>query len=72
MNLRYFDQQGQLVPSDLDERVIGLTLEEIRQIQTVVGVAGGKEKLQAIRGALQGKLLDVLVTDHVTAGQLVD
>jgi DNA-binding transcriptional regulator LsrR (DeoR family) len=72
MNLRYFDQQGQLVPSDLDERVTGLTLEEIRQIQTVVGVAGGKEKLQAIRGALQGKLLDVLVTDHVTAGQLVD
>lgn len=72
INLRYFDSQGQLVASDLDERVIGLTLEEIRQIQTVVGVAGGKEKLQAIRGALQGKLLDVLVTDQVTAGQLVD
>lgn len=72
MNLRYFDSRGHLVSSDLDERVIGLTLYEIRQIQTVVGVAGGVEKLQAIRGALQGKLLDVLVTDHVTAGQLVD
>lgn len=72
MNLRYFDRRGQPVPSDLDERVIGLTLEEIRQIPTVVGVAGGKEKMKAIQGALQGGLLDVLVTDQVTAQGLLD
>jgi DNA-binding transcriptional regulator LsrR (DeoR family) len=71
INLRYFDREGKLVESALNERVIGLTLEQIRQIETVVGVAGGQEKLQAIQGALSGQLIDVLVTDDVTARRLL-
>jgi DNA-binding transcriptional regulator LsrR (DeoR family) len=71
INLRYFDDRGRKVPSGLDDRVIGLTLEEIRKIDHVVGVAGGKEKFGAIRAALRGKLVDVLVTDHITAQQLL-
>jgi DNA-binding transcriptional regulator LsrR (DeoR family) len=71
INLRYYDAEGQSVPSNLDERVIGLTLDEIRDIGTVVGLAGGAAKLQAIQGALQGQLVDVLVTDHVTAQRLL-
>jgi DNA-binding transcriptional regulator LsrR (DeoR family) len=71
INLRYFDAKGQSVPSNLDDRVIGLTLDEIRAIDRVVGVAGGEAKLEAIWGALQGKLVDVLVTDQVTAQQLM-
>jgi len=72
LNLRYFDRMGREIPSDLDDRVVGLTLEEFRQVPHVVGLAGGAEKLEAIRGALAGKLLDVLVTDHVTAGRLLE
>jgi DNA-binding transcriptional regulator LsrR (DeoR family) len=71
INLRYFDARGQAVLSDIDARVVGLTLQEIRQIGHVVGIAGGAAKLQAIRGALIGKLIDVLVTDHITAGKLL-
>jgi len=71
INLRYFDAHGRAVASELDERVIGLTLGEIKRIGHVVGVAGGSAKLRAIRGALEGKLIDVLVTDHVTAQNLL-
>jgi DNA-binding transcriptional regulator LsrR (DeoR family) len=71
INLRYFDDRGRKVPSDLDDRVIGLTLEEIGKIDHVVGVAGGTEKFGAIRAALRGKLVDVLVTDHMTARRLL-
>jgi DNA-binding transcriptional regulator LsrR (DeoR family) len=71
LNLRYFDERGQCVPSDLDDRVIGLTLSEIKQIPHVVGVAGGAAKLKAIRGALEGKLIHTLVTDQVTAQRLL-
>jgi len=71
LNLRYFDDCGRRVLSDLDERVIGLTLEEIGKIDHVVGVAGGAEKFGAIRAALRGKLVDVLVTDHMTAHGLL-
>ncbi len=72
INLRFFDQGGRLVSSDLNDRVIGLTLDEIRSIETVVGVAGGEEKLNAILGAVRGRLINVLVTDHITAEKLVD
>jgi DNA-binding transcriptional regulator LsrR (DeoR family) len=72
INLRYFDDRGHKVSSDLDDRVIGLTLEEIRKINLVVGVAGGAEKFGAIRAALRGKLVDVLVTDHTTAQHLLE
>ena len=55
----------------LDERVVGLTLDEIKKIRRVIGVAGGSSKHQAIRAALEGKVINVLVTDHVTAQYLL-
>jgi DNA-binding transcriptional regulator LsrR (DeoR family) len=71
INLRYFNSLGQRVASDFDDRIIGLTLEEIKQIELVVGVAGGSAKFDAIQAALAGELVDVLVTDHITAQQLL-
>jgi DNA-binding transcriptional regulator LsrR (DeoR family) len=72
INLRYFDIDGKLIESALNERVIGLTLEEIHQIETVVGVAGGAAKYYAIQGAVRGHLIDVLVTDDATARRLLE
>lgn len=71
MNLRYFDKSGRLVPSEIDERVIGLRLDELKKIPRVVGVAGGSSKLDPIYAALQAKLVSVLVTDHITAKALL-
>ncbi|MCJ7558852.1 MAG: sugar-binding transcriptional regulator [Gammaproteobacteria bacterium] len=72
INLRYFDINGRLIKTALNNRVIGLTLDEIRQIETVVGIAGGEAKYQAIHGAIRGRLIDVLVTDDVTARRLLE
>jgi DNA-binding transcriptional regulator LsrR (DeoR family) len=52
--------------------VIGLTLDDFRRIPHVVGVAGGGAKLGAIRGALEGKLIHVLITDNVTVLKLLE
>ena len=72
INLRYFDSRGLHVPSDLDDRVIGLTLNDIKQIKHVVGIAGGSAKLNAIEATLKGSLVDVLVTDHIMAQNLLE
>jgi DNA-binding transcriptional regulator LsrR (DeoR family) len=72
INLRYFDAAGNAVASDLDDRVIGLTLDEIKAIPHVVGIAGGAEKFRAVQGALHGHLMHVLVTDHITATALLE
>jgi len=70
--LRFFDAYGQPIHSELDDRVIGITLKQLKQIERVVGVAGGPQKEAVIRGALLGGLVDVLITDHVTAMRLLD
>ncbi|MCL2661421.1 MAG: sugar-binding transcriptional regulator [Acidobacteriaceae bacterium] len=71
INLRYFDKNGRIVASEINERVIGLTLDELKKIHRVVGVAGGSGKLPAIRAAVQARLIDVLITDHLTAKALL-
>lgn len=70
--LRYFDNRGNPILSEIDQRVIGITLDEIKKIGTVVGVAGGPQKEQVIRAALLGKLINVIVTDHINAQKLVE
>jgi len=70
--LRYFDAYGQPVTSELDQRVIGMELAELTKVDRVVGVTGGPQKTSAILGALRGHLIDVLITDHVTATYLLD
>jgi DNA-binding transcriptional regulator LsrR (DeoR family) len=69
--LRFYDAAGQRVASDVDERVIGVTLEQLRQVDRCVGIAGGARKFEAIRGALRGGWVNVLITDHATAERLL-
>lgn len=69
--LRFFDAQGQPVDTPLNDRVISMELNELRRVPRVVGVAGGRRKLHAIRGALAGKLVKVLITDVTSAERLL-
>lgn len=59
----YFDKQGRAVSSGLHERLIALTLDDLKSIPKVVGVASEKEKTLAIYGALCNGLLKGLITD---------
>jgi DNA-binding transcriptional regulator LsrR (DeoR family) len=69
--LRFFDAAGKPVTSPFDERVIGITLDELRRVPRSVGIAGSATKLGAIRGALTGGWVNVLITDRFTAERLV-
>jgi DNA-binding transcriptional regulator LsrR (DeoR family) len=70
--LQFFDRDGRKVSHPVHERIVGMGLETIKSIPRVIGVAGGKEKVTAIRAALHGGLISVLVTDDRTALQLLD
>jgi DNA-binding transcriptional regulator LsrR (DeoR family) len=70
--LRYFDDEGCCVESEINDRIIGISLEQLKQGPRVVAVSGGPDKVPAIRAALRGGLIDVLVTDSVTAGKLME
>lgn len=68
---RYFDIEGKPVDCEINKRIIGLGLDRVKEIEEVIGVAGGGSKLKAIQGALKGDYLDVLITDEKTAGRLL-
>jgi DNA-binding transcriptional regulator LsrR (DeoR family) len=70
--LRFFDARGQVVHSSFDERVIGITLDQLKQIPRRVGMVGGPEKLDVIHAALVGGLVNVLITDHLSARRLLN
>lgn len=65
--LHFLDADGVAVESDLDDLVIGVTLDQLRSARRRWAVAGGTRKHAAIRAALAGGWVDVLVTDTDTA-----
>lgn len=68
----WYDIEGNIVETSWSQRRIGLSLDELRGLSNVVGAAGGVEKVDAIRGAIAGRLIDALVTDEPTATALLD
>jgi len=71
MSLRLFNAEGRPVKTPLDDRVIGMTLEDLANVDRVIGLAGGQLKTEAIFGALKTGVLDVLITDKFTAQRLL-
>ena len=68
----YFDSEGKYVPSSIEKRIIGLSLEEILAIPSRLIVAGGEKKLDAIAAASKSGIVTDLVTDQRTAESLLD
>jgi DNA-binding transcriptional regulator LsrR (DeoR family) len=70
MNARFFDITGSSVPV-VDDRTIAISWDDLRAIPSVVAVAAGDPKVEAIIGALHTRCLDVLITDQRTARALL-
>jgi DNA-binding transcriptional regulator LsrR (DeoR family) len=64
---RFYDRSGREVRSVVSERVLAVTLDDLRVIPTVAGVAAGREKAMAILGAVRGRIIDVLICDQEAA-----
>jgi len=66
--LGYFLQRnGELADSMTIHELIAVAPDDLANIPTVLGVAGGIEKAEAIVAALKGKRINALVTEESTA-----
>ncbi|WP_282156064.1 sugar-binding transcriptional regulator [Cytobacillus gottheilii] len=68
----FIDRNGEAFSNPWNDKVITMELENLKKIPLVIGVASGKEKVEAIRTSLVAKLIDVLITDENTAKELLD
>ncbi|MBO1001991.1 sugar-binding transcriptional regulator [Pseudogracilibacillus auburnensis] len=70
LGFRFFDESGSPLTDILDKQVIGISLNSLKQINKVVAVVSGVNKVDSLRAALKGKFIDVLITDQKTASML--
>ena len=61
---QFYDARGDVLGPPTSERVIGITLDQLRAIPQVMGVAAGREKAPGVAGALRSGVLEVLVVDE--------
>ena len=68
----YVDVDGRLMNAPHSSRLVGLSLDDLRGIDTVVAVASGAEKPAAILGVLRAEIIDVLIVDEMNARAVLD
>jgi len=68
---RILKADGTICSKDLNNRTIGIELDELKKKQYSIAIAGGKEKLVAILAGLKGKWFNSLITDEWTASELL-
>lgn len=68
---RHFDINGNVLDIDINHQVVGISIEGLRNIPEVIGVAVGRIKASAILGALRGGFVDTLVTDAQAAHEVL-
>jgi DNA-binding transcriptional regulator LsrR (DeoR family) len=68
---RFFGRDGQTISTEFDERTLSVTLEGIRAAKLRIGVGFGEGKVEALRGAARGGILNMLGVDAETARALL-
>ncbi|MBK7819919.1 MAG: transcriptional regulator [Tessaracoccus sp.] len=68
---RLFDIEGRPLGAPASERVIGATIEEIREMPVAVGLAAGKEKAPGVLGGLRTQAFDIVVLDESLAAAVL-
>ena len=68
---RFFDSEGKMVNHPLNDKVIGLSLEQLKRIKKVIAVVQGSHKIESLSAALKGEYIDVLIIDDQTASVLI-
>jgi DNA-binding transcriptional regulator LsrR (DeoR family) len=68
----FVDMEGRPVASPHSDRLIALSIDDLRRIDTVVAVVSEAEKPPAILGTLRADVIDVLILDAANARAVMD
>jgi len=69
---RRFNLRGEFLDNEYNQRIIGISENELRNVNKVVCVAAGDHKVLSILGALRTNIIDILVTDENTASRILE
>jgi len=66
------DAEGRPINHPINERVIGIGLDDLTAIPNVILAAGGPRKVAIVRAILKRGVVNTLVTDEMTARSLLE
>ena len=69
---RYFDKDGNLIAAEFYDRMISIDLDQLRKVKTVIAVAGGVEKTQAVLSSIKTGIYSVLIVDELLAKRILE
>ncbi|MBY5944617.1 sugar-binding transcriptional regulator [Photobacterium rosenbergii] len=69
---RFYDKLGQPVVAEVDLRILGISLAQLRQVKRRIFIAGGERNFDATLGAILGGYVSDLIIDESTAEFLAD
>ncbi len=72
INMQFYDISGNTGPFKDNNYVIGLEVQKLRKTPISIGIAGGLDKVDAIRGAIAGGYINRLITDYNCAKALLE
>lgn len=67
---RLLDKEGHTVVTELDARVIGVTVEQLKRTPQVIAVAQGAARAEAVRAAAKAGFITTLIIDRPLAAAL--
>lgn len=67
-----FNMDGHACGHEHNEKLVGLTIDELRRLPLTIGVAATRDKVNPIIGALRGQFFKTLITDEATTMQVMD
>lgn len=70
--LNFFDISGNYIPLELNDRVIGISWEELSSIPHIVVVSWGKHKVEALLGILRSGMCHTLISDVNTVRAVLE
>ncbi|MCI8485071.1 MAG: sugar-binding transcriptional regulator [Lachnospiraceae bacterium] len=68
--MQFFDISGDTSPYQDDNNVVGIDIHRLQKIPYSIGIAGGIEKSMAVKGAVAGQYINVLITDTSCANAM--
>jgi len=68
----YYDREGRIITSGLEDRLIAVSLRQMRAMGNLVAVACGEDKAVAVLGALRTGLISTLFIDQKMAERILD
>lgn len=70
--LQFFDKDGNTEKfQEFNERVAGMTKKMILKVRNRIGIGGGADRAEAIKGAIKGRFINMLITNNECAEKLL-